>query len=193
MKAKLLLILLLAGMLAGCQEDTYNTADRRLFRTFDAIMGQLNRAISNEYNKTGLDLEGVYIIISGDSVLISKTSDTEYKLTTENSKKSTLDLTAELTDHIIWEYDNSEMYSFVVNGEGSYKITEDSTLVYKITDLGVCLNRTADHYVYFIYNHGGEITLSLNANNKKQTYHYTNSGGRIRCRETSNLMRSYDD
>ena len=133
MKTKTLLVLLLAGMLVGCHEDTYNTADRKLFRTFDGIMGQLCFVIEDEYNKAeSLDIEGIYLmtegyiyncyLLSGDSLRISKISDTEYKLTIDNSAKSALDLIAELTDHLIWERDNKEHYSFVVNGGGSCRI-----------------------------------------------------------------------
>ena len=45
----------------------------------------------------------------------------------------------------------------------------------------------------FIYNNGGEITLSMECSGKVRTYHYDLSGGCIRCRETNSIVLSYKD
>lgn len=197
MKRNSLIILAVAAVLVACHEEVYNTADRRMFKAFDSIMGQLCRIIIEECNKSeSLDIEGTYLF-RGDSLCISKLSDTEFKLKTEDGAESALDLTAELTGNIIWEYDNEEVNTFVVNGEGSCRISADSTLIYKISGLGIDLYHDVDYnrqdYTYFIYGSRGEIELTLSSSKEKQTYHYSNSGGRIRCRETGKLIRSYDD
>ena len=205
MKKTILLTLLFAAMFCGCKHPPFNTTANEYFNRYSDLMRGIESAVHKAYLTDSTNIEGTWPItfgqLAGDSLSISKTADKKYILTS-NNEKSSLKITTEVLNQYIhgegsWK---KEIYPIVLKGNGTYKISADSTFTYEISDIG---GEMIYYYPYpssmpddgsfsFTYWDGGTITLSLSTAKRTRTYHYKLVHTRITCQETGEQVMSYD-
>ena len=202
MKTKLLFFAVLALTLLGCRNNG-PTGDEKLWSRYASI----TRSIENAYNYGSFDLDNFTIArlmnsgtLAGDSLYVSRVSENQFLLTTDKSTRSILNVTVDILNQGYFEDIKRDYYSVIVNGEGSYKLSEDSLFSYKLKNIGGEIIHGYPYYEFeqdewtaLAYSNGGEIILTLAVGDKKTTYHYKLNSGHIRCRETGRLVLSYDD
>ena len=202
MKTKLLFFAVMALTLLGCRNNG-PTGDEKLWSRYASI----TRSIENAYNYGSFDLDNFTVArlmnsgtLAGDSLYVSRVSENQFLLTTDKSTRSILNLTVDILNQGYFEDIKRDYYSVIVDGEGSYKLSEDSLFSYKLKNIGGEIihgypyyESEQDEWTALAYSNGGEIILTLNANGKQTTFHYDLTSGHIRCRETGRLVLSYDD
>ena len=197
------LVALLAIILIGCDRDNGPIGDEMLFRRY----GDIHWSIENAYNDGPFDLDNFTEArlmnkgaLIGDSLYISRLADNQFLLTTEKSTRSNLRLTVDILNKGHWEDVNRDYYSVLLNGKGSYKISEDSLFTYELKDIGGSIIHGYPYYefeteewTYYMYSNGGEIVLTSIVNGKQTIFHYDLNKEHIYCRETGRLVLTYDD
>ena len=204
MKKRIFFVLLMAVTLVSCDLDQIADNVHRYFSQYTYLAIGVQNGVEQAYFDTTAHFNGVWLMtkgpLAGDSLYISHPTDKDFTLVSR-SAQSAISLTAELQGSEEWSNDHASVvdYTLLLNGSGTYRIAQDSLFTYELNGIGGmwryyrALSEGESDHMVFVYTDGGEITLSVQAGDKTQTYHYELEQGRIRCRETNLVVLSYGD